>query len=240
MKRFIKFILFYFITLSSHLVLAGQQPPSGVEKVIIKRSFDQGKLDKLRNDSDFDYSAKQIERESIWTKISMLFNQYLNWIFRKLLNMNAPAISPWIFIIAVAILVIFIIIRLLDINLKDSLFTKSDSGNLEYVVEEENIHEMNFEQLIEESIKRSEYRVAIRYLYLYALKKLSDRHLIDWVPGKTNREYEVELQQNQAGSDFARLGYYFEYAWYGDFEISAESFTMAQKSFQGLNQTLGK
>jgi hypothetical protein len=240
MKRFIEFLLVTLVGLSSLVALPDEQHASGAENTVIARSFDQKKLETLRKDSQFDYSAKQVERQSIWTKISTLISQYIGWIFRKLLNMNVPSLTPWIFIIAIALFVIFIIFKLLKVNLKNSLLTKNDSGNLDFKVEEESIHKMDFEQLIEESIKNSEYRLAIRYLYLYALKKLSDRHLINWVPGKTNREYEVELQQNQVGKDFARLGYFFEYAWYGDFEISAESFTSAQKTFKGLDQTLDR
>jgi hypothetical protein len=240
MKKYFKIFFFLCITLSDLTALAGNQDSVVAEKVISIRTFDQEKLNRLKNDSEFDYRAKQVEMESIWAKIQRLLNQYIGWIFRKLFNMNVPDISYWIFIVVIAVFIIVLIIKLMDINLKDSLFTPGDSGNLEYKVENENIHDLDFNHLIDESIRRSEYRTAIRYLYLFSLQKLSDHHLIDWVPGKTNREYELELQEKSVGIYFTQLGYYFEYAWYGEFELNSENFQNALKIFQVLDKALAK
>jgi hypothetical protein len=240
MKRYFKILIFLLVTISNLTGLAGNQDPVVAENDVSIRSFDQEKLNNLRNDNEFDYRAKQVERESIWAKIQGMINRYISWVFKKLFNMNVPDISYWIFIVIISVFIILLIIKLMDINLKDSLFTPGDSGNLKYEVEEENIHALDFNHLIDESIRKSEYRTAIRYLYLFSLKKLSDSHLIDWVPGKTNREYELELKEKKVGNYFTQLGYYFEYAWYGEFEINSENFQKAQKIFQGLDKALVK
>jgi len=45
-------------------------------------------------------------------------------------------------------------------------------------------------------------------------------NLIQWMPGKTNDEYMAELQQHPTQPRLQELRYYFDYAWYGHFEIN--------------------
>ena len=55
-------------------------------------------------------------------------------------------------------------------------------------------------------------------LFLYSLKLLSDKHHLDWRPGKTNHDYLDELGDGELKTGFNELSFYFDYAWYGDFK----------------------
>jgi hypothetical protein len=241
MKGYFKIHILLFFIFYCHLAVGTETAFSSVTEPspIVERSFDQGKLDKLKNDSQFKYKQSTEQRQSFWDKLLTAIREYFMWIMSRLFN-NMPNVSQWVFFSIIAVVAVFIIVKLLDINLKNAFLDKGDSGNINYKVEEENIHDLDFNKLIEESIRQSEFRNAIRYLYLFSLKKLSDKHLIEWIPGKTNHEYEMELQQKPVAAHFSKLGYYFEYAWYGEFEINSESFQKAQHVFKGLDDTLVK
>ena len=64
------------------------------------------------------------------------------------------------------------------------------------------------------------------------LKKLADQDLINWKPGKTNHEYQQELESKEIRPSFGDLSYYFEYAWYGDFPINENMFAQAKAIFK--------
>jgi hypothetical protein len=67
---------------------------------------------------------------------------------------------------------------------------------------EENIHEINFPEAILKLEKQHDYRSAIRYHFLQALKKLSDKNLITWNPEKTNRDYLREIEKQSIEGRF--------------------------------------
>ena len=99
------------------------------------------------------------------------------------------------------------------------------------VVLEENIHEVDFEKRINDALAKLEYREATRLLFLHALKILSDKDLIHWEPGKTNHDYINELESEKLKPGFNDLNYFFEYAWYGHFDVNESVFTKAQNTF---------
>ena len=85
--------------------------------------------------------------------------------------------------------------------------------------------------LAERCLREENLRLALRALYLANLAWLGRREFIAIHPGKTNREYELELRRKaraftHAGADaralFAGNVTAFERAWYGLHEVSAD------------------
>ena len=81
--------------------------------------------------------------------------------------------------------------------------------------------------LAEKCTRASDYRAALRALYLANLAWLGRREWIAIHPGKTNREYELELRRRarefpETGALFAVNVASFERAWYGTHSVSAE------------------
>ena len=107
----------------------------------------------------------------------------------------------------------------------------SKTSAVKYAVLEENIHEMDFDKLVQEALSKKEFRLAIRLTFLHGLKLLSDRQHIYWEPGKTNHDYLDELKAPELKSDFAKLNYYFEWAWYGNFKVSQDTFNHVKDLF---------
>ncbi len=103
-----------------------------------------------------------------------------------------------------------------------------------YVVGQENIHEINFDNAINDALDVSDYRLAIRLQYLKTLKMLSLGELINWKPNRTNYSYVSELERYPYQADFAQITSYFEFTWYGDFKVDEAGY----KEMKAFSETL--
>lgn len=122
-----------------------------------------------------------------------------------------------------------------------SLFRKKVKSGTDENAEEaatENIFEMNFEKEIQKAIEASDFRLAVRLMYLRTLRDLSFKNLITYTHEKTNTDYLVQLAGSAYYRTFFRLTRNFDYAWYGHFPVSQESFSMIQNEFNSFKQQL--
>ena len=93
----------------------------------------------------------------------------------------------------------------------------------------DNIHEISFDALIEEAVRTQNYRRAVRLYYLQTLKKMSDRHVIEWKNEKTNRQYLQEIKDPEMKQLFTQLTLLFEYIWYGEYPADVRHLDQTQK-----------
>jgi hypothetical protein len=191
------------------------------------RPFNNEDLQQLKDDPTFDYKEPPTVAESLWDRFRMWLADLLSNIF------NGAVSTPWGRVIAYVVgfaLAVVLIMLILKVNAFKMLY--SGEGNArKYQVLDEDIHEMDFDALINDALQQQDYRKGIRLLFLYALKLLSDRHLIHWQAGKTNHDYVGELGKSELRQGLTALSFYFEYAWYGNFNITHDTFTKAQSTF---------
>ncbi len=177
--------------------------------------------------NDFDYEVLK-PKQSIWDKIKLKIAELLSKIFKDLDPNKANAYTVNILriigIVVIAFL-IFILVRYLMSKDGNFLFgRKNRKINIRTQDLEENIHEINFPQTILQLEQQHDYRSAIRYHFLFALKKLSDKNLIQWNPEKTNRDYLRELKNENLREDFRRIAYVYDYIWYGEFDTEEKEY----------------
>ncbi len=133
----------------------------------------------------------------------------------------------------------FVAYHLIQGGVKGALV--SDGKSIEGLMrEEEDIHEMSFDRMIDEALRQEDHRRAARLLYLKTLKELSDRGMIAWRRDKTNHDYLHEVGSGPLGLRFARLTLLFEYVWYGDFPIDRAFFDEVRPSFDSFNRELAE
>ncbi|AUD07489.1 hypothetical protein CWM47_26240 [Spirosoma pollinicola] len=113
---------------------------------------------------------------------------------------------------------------------------KAQAAGLDYENLSENIHEIDFNQAIDEAVSLQNYRLAVRLLYLQTLKQLTDSGRIQYKPDKTNRQYVYELANSSLQPDFERLTGQFEFVWYGDFPIGEAQLTALRTAFSQFNK----
>ena len=186
---------------------------------------------------EFDYS-KAKPHDSIWNRIKRRINKIISYIWE---HINPVGTLDYIGII-VRVLVIVIIGLVLYFLIK---FLLSKNGNLFFSKKnkeskisdeniQENIHEINFLKEIAHYELEKKYRWAVRYQFLWALKKLSDSKKIQWNLEKTNKDYIHELSSAPEQSSFVDLVKIFDFVWYGEFSIDEQLYQTIKLKFDNF------
>ena len=102
------------------------------------------------------------------------------------------------------------------------------------VVEEENANDPN--SLLRNAIRSGNYRLAVRYLYLQSLRRLSEKKFIEINTNKTNYEYVTEVRKHKFANEFASLTLQYEYVWYGEYPVDERLFEQIQNGFIQFNK----
>jgi hypothetical protein len=207
------------------------------ENPVFQKKFKE-KLGSRYQEKDFDYTTSK-PRESLLQKLQRKIAELIRRIFGETSMETSSQITAVIIrlfaIVVVGFLLYFLIKFLISNN--GSLFFGKKNRKVEINEEElhENIHEINFPQSIAAFENNKDYRSAVRYQFLFILKKLSDKKLIQWNPEKTNKDYVAELKAGNLKNEFYDLSYIFDYVWYGEFSIDEEHYAKFKKQFQNFN-----
>lgn len=90
--------------------------------------------------------------------------------------------------------------------------------------------------MLRNAIRSGNYRLAVRYLYLQALLRLSERKYIEINANKTNYEYVNEVRKHKFANEFASLTLQYEYVWYGEYPVDERLFEQIQEGFIQFNK----
>lgn len=177
--------------------------------------------------------AYAYNRELIAPDINLLrwlseqFGEILSKIFgNSLVSEYSDFILTGIAILILVLLLWFIYKK------RPELFMRSRKNDLSYAVAEDTIYGIDFEDGIAKALSGSDYREAVRLLYLQTLKQLADRKRIDWQLYKTPTQYLYEVRIPA----FRQLTNHFMRVRYGNFEATEVLF----HSMQTLQEEIGK
>lgn len=197
------------------------------------RGIDHSSVEKYKNDSEYNYDYTPPEESESF------LDRLLRWIAG-----NRPVSSgldtgvDLIFYLVITFAVIMIIYLIVSGNFTGIVTGAAKKTAAAYTVADVDIDTINFDELIAEAIAQKEFRRAVRLYYLQTLKLLSDKHLIEFKPDKTNADYLREFKKAELKQEFARLTYVYEYVWYGHFEINESNLVAATKAFTDFKTTL--
>ncbi|WP_264551767.1 DUF4129 domain-containing protein [Flavobacterium sp. N2038] len=203
------------------------------------KTFAKG-FKKKYTDSDFVYETKPLEK-TLWDS----FKEWLASIFRRMFTFSNPeaslnfvALLMKIIAVLVIIVVIYLIVKALINKEGRWIFGKnSQKRTIIYSDAEKNIHLLDFQKLIKESIQSGQKRAAVRYYYLWLLKVMAQNRYIEWDIEKTNSDYLYELQSPVHKEEFTYLSYLYNYIWYGEFEIDESTFIKTENRFKTAIKT---
>jgi len=206
---------------------------------VVQRSF--SKLKEKYSTDEFIYEEK-LKEKSAWTRFMEWLSYWVDNIF-SIGNENASLTVVEIVLKVIAVgIIIFVIYLIVKAIMNDEgqwIFGKSsDRKVINYDEIEKNLHLVDFEKLIKDALKSGENRLAIRYHYLWLLKKMSEKEIIEWDVEKTNSDYLYEIKNAKLKEDFAYLSYLYNYIWYGEFTLEEDTASKAVKAFQKTIQTL--
>jgi hypothetical protein len=213
-------------------------PP--VEKpVYVNRSFKKG-FKEAYTGSDFKYTEDIAREASLWDRFWAWLDRMLNGTYTK--NKDGSVSGYGILLYTGAVLVILLVSYFIAraVMNKESMWIFGRARGRISVkdVADENIHEMEFSTLIEQTKASGDYRLAVRYYYLWLLKKLSFNEIIQWHTDKTNADYYYEIKDSALKREFEYLSYVYDYSWYGEFPLDRGAFDKAEKAFRKTLNTL--
>lgn len=206
-----------------------------------KREFEADFKQKYKN-ADYDYSVKK--------PIDNFFTRFLAKVrafVRSLFSVKSPGSGSSVFgiitIIKIVILLLvtgavtIVIIGLVRGNL-GGFFGRKNKNTTNEESLAENILHVNFADLVATTENEQNYRLAVRYYYLWLLQRLSNKELIKWHTEKTNSDYYYELKDGNIRAEFKYLSYIYDYIWYGEFDIDNTSYTKAKDAFRKTLNTI--
>lgn len=132
--------------------------------------------------------------------------------------------------------VLFILYKLL---VSGGVFgTRSASRTIQETTEEVEAElVMDHDKMVRQALQQSDYRMAVRYLFLKTLSRLKDKEFIHYSADKTNYQYVQEVPSEKR-NDFASLVLNYEYVWYGNFSLTKEMYTGIENRFGAFNHKI--
>lgn len=208
------------------------------ENVVFPKHFPEKFKSKYKGE-EFDYTLVK-PKESIMERMLRRISKILSSIFGEMDPFKAGDIATTIFrIIAIGVIgfLLYFLIRFL-VGKDGNFFFSKKNKKLKIASHDldENIHEIDFHTSIAQYEAQKDWRYAIRYQFLFVLKKLSDQKIIDWNPEKTNKDYLKEIQNSSDKQAFRKLVYIFDNVWYGEFEVGESEYHVFKTEFQNFRK----
>lgn len=179
---------------------------------------------------DFDYTENQVDfsfleklQKKIYNILEFIFgdiktDSYLS--FLKLLYIGVRVLG-----ILVLAWVVYLLVRLISGKRGNWFFSKKNKSiSINEELINEDIHQIDFKEVIKKNENEKNYRMAIRYHFLWKLKELSEKNIIAWNIEKTNADYYREIQGESERNLFGKWVYIFDNVWYGNFEINEKKY----------------
>lgn len=210
------------------------------ERVLQEISSEQ--LTEFKQDKKLQYEEKIVEY-TWWNGLkNWLYNilsSFFGWLFGLEKAAGYVAVFLRILPYLLMAIVLFLIIKFfINANTQSLLFSKENPNTVGFSEEERLIKTGDLQLLIAEALGAKNYRLAVRYNYLYILKLLTERELIDWQSQKTNEDYIKELSGSSLKSLFSKATRLYEYIWYGEFSVDELGYKKAETDFIRLKKSI--
>jgi|GEM_PF-758378 len=188
---------------------------------------------KFRDDPIYNYEKDPKKERGI---VSKLWYKFLRWLDESV-GFSIPSFSGSLLKYLIIGLGAYLLLRFI-LQAELGSFLRKKDVSLEEIDSElvdADMSEEDLSQLIEKAEQQGAYRLAIRFRYLRALRKLDDEKIILWKSGKTNINYIDEIKDLNLRSMFMEITKVYEYIWYGEYNISnVADYNEQLRSFQQL------
>jgi hypothetical protein len=176
--------------------------------------------------------------QSAFEYLGELLKRLFEWIFHRGTAVSVPGAPPsaglhwsvWVLMGVVVLAAVWIVSRRLRSRRAPAPGETGAAAAIPLDADDLSVGrlpEEKWNELAEASLQNGNTRLALRAFYLASLAWLGRREFLVLHPGKTNREYELELRRRARAFPDAR-GLFtanvaaFERAWYGMHEVRAE------------------
>ena len=242
MPKYLRNFLFSILAVAS--MVAEQDSTATVDydtSPLTVREIREDDLQEFRNNPDFDYEV--IKQDQTWwddfkTWFYNLITQFFEWLFGVEKAAGFLQVFFQILPYVLLLILLFILIKFfLNINANALKHSKKNEALVALSEEEHIIKNEDIQQLIQQALTANDYRLAIRYYYLYILQLMTDKEIISWELQKTNYDYLSEIDK-ELKPPFSTITRWYDYIWYGNFDIDETKYLRAEKDFEFLQKTL--
>jgi hypothetical protein len=182
---------------------------------------------------------KKEEQEEIQEKEAVIDTTERFDIGEWLESIFLSGLAKIIVIVIVIILLCFLIIQLTRARLKSAKI-KVATASMEIPENiDEDVSETDLERYLRLALEKSDFKTAVRILYLMTIQRLNELELIRWKKDKTNRDYLNEMRQRSDYRHFRELTLMYEVVWYGDRGVEQSEFDAVRKAFDQFKSNLG-
>lgn len=210
---------------------------------IVPVHIEESQLEEFRNNPDFNYTVVKSTAPDWWISfknwLGNLLLKFFEWFFG--VEKAAGAFSTFLEVfpyVLLAILLFILIKFFLSVNARAVLHAKKSQAIVSLSEEEHIIKNEDIQQLIARALAQKDYRLAVRYYYLYMLQLMSENEVIVWELQKTNEDYTQELKKQELVAPFATSTRLYNYFWYGEFPIDEVKYKKAEAKFLTLKRLL--
>jgi hypothetical protein len=182
-------------------------------------------IDSLKKDDAFWYADHVFDKKEAKEKNFRIGKPPLRWM-----NMTTLLVIVVLFLGILA----WYLLQNNIVGRKQSITAEKISDD----ITAENIFDINYQKEIEKAVNASDYRLAIRLMFLRLLKQLSQRRIIEYKQERTNFDYLTQLYSTGYYNDFFRLTRNYEYTWYGKFDVNQEAFGIIKTEFENFDRKL--
>jgi len=199
-------------------------------------------LDEYRKDDAFNYDV--VRSEPTWwddfkSWLGNLFLRFFEWLFgiEKAEGFLAAffRLIPYVLL---GMLIYLLTKFFLKVRSSSLIHRAAREASVSLSEEEHLIKNEELQPLIQNALKDKNYRLAIRYYYLYLLQLMAERELIRWEIQKTNYDYLLELEKTALQQPFGHITNLYDYIWYGNFAINEQRYYKAEKAFLDFKKNI--
>lgn len=203
------------------MTFTNAQTPMVKDSVIMRsRVMPDDALNTYRQNDDFHYKINDEKGRTLWDRFWTWFWRWVDDMYKK----QGVKKGTEIIIYGVAVILIGYAIYKFSGMDRRNLFRSGKSSDIVFSEANEDIREMDLPTAIRQAEEEGNYRLALRLQYLNSLRKLSDRHLINYAINKTNHDYARELAGTPYADSFSRVTLLYEFGWYGEFEVNRDMY----------------
>lgn len=233
----LKFFLFFLLNLSLTASAGGLVIPlQTAEEELVPLDFSEETLREFKQDPDYNYSEATAE-DHWWSRfkryLRLQWQRFLDWMFG---DYEAPLLLAIFLDVLPYLLIGLLIVLLLYLFAKmdpgNYLFGTPSRGELHFSEEEKIIKTRDIQKLIEKAVAAGNYRLAIRYHFLYVLQQLSRQELVIYDAAKTDEEYLQEIKDPELQGHFKKLNRIYDFVWYGNFATTSSDYEKIRKEFR--------
>lgn len=193
------------------------------------RKIDSSNWASIKNDKAFNYKKEKLKTQKKPSNLSFL---------NGLIKFFSSGVLKFILFSLVALAIIYILYSLFN-NSEFNYFKRRNKKQNNEDQSWENITEFtDWENALQKALDIPDYRLAVRVMYLETLQLLNSAELIKYEQEKTNWQYVEELGDTTFKKPFTLFTKYFDYVWYGNFEMTNKTFEEIKQIHSQLKQSV--